>query len=83
MSKYDFTKKNHNYAEHCWRVVNLHKSKTGRLYAVIERPKAKDFVVGRGFDTSDGRWAQGEYGYSTREKANNRARYLSYGKKKK
>ena len=49
--------------------------------AVIERPWARDFVVGRCFDTNDGRWAQGEYGYKTRQKVNNRAKYLSRGKK--
>lgn len=79
--KYDYGKKNHLYAEYGWRVVNMHKAKNGRLYAVVERPQAGDFVVGRGFDTNDGRWAQGEYGYKTREKANNRAKYLSRAKR--
>ena len=82
MKNYDFTRSNNNYVLNGWRVVNMHRSKNGRLYAVIERPLAKDYVVGRGFDTRDGRWAQGEYGYKTREKANNRAKYLSCDKKK-
>lgn len=77
----DYSQKNHLYAEHGWRVVNMHTAKNGRVYAVIERPQASDFVVGRGFDDSDGRWAQGEYGYKTREKANNRAKYLSRAKR--
>ena len=76
-NNYDFSKKNHNYKKFDWRVRNVHSSKGGRLYAVIERPQANDYVVARGFDLTDGSWAQGEYGYKTRKKANNRAKYLS------
>ena len=60
----------------------MHAAKNGRIYAVIERPQASDFVVARGFDKNDGRWAQGEYGYKTRAKANNRAKYLARERKK-
>lgn len=77
MARYNFGKNNRNYTEFGWKVLNVHKAKNGRLYAVIERPLAKDFVVGRGYDVTDGRWAQGEYGFKTRKQANNRAKYLS------
>ncbi len=68
---------NRNYRQYGWRVRNVHSSKYGRIYAVIERPLAGDYVVGRGFNTHDGSWAQGEYGYHSRQKANNRAKYLA------
>lgn len=59
------------------KVVNVHKSRRGRCYAVVERPLTKDFVVARGYVPTNGTWAQGEYGYSTRKQANNRAKYLA------
>ena len=79
--KYSEVNESKRYKTHGWKIVNMHRSKNGRMYAVIERPLAKDFVVGRGFSFYDGSWAQGEYGYSTRKKANNRAKYLASKKR--
>ena len=61
MARYNFGQNNRNYTEYGWKVLNVHKDKNGRLYAVIERPLANDFVIGRGYDVTDGSWAQGEY----------------------
>lgn len=77
MSKrFNYTK-NENYTKFNWKVKNIFQGRDGRLYAVIERPQASDYVVARGFDKRDGRWAQGEYGYSSRNKAKKRAKTLS------
>lgn len=56
-------------------VKNTFKSKNGRKYVVIERPKGMngrtttDYVVGNGYDTFNGTWAQGYYDFPTRKKA--------------
>ena len=50
-------------------VTNLRKSKSGRNYAVVFRPKVKDFVVANGYNTKDGTWAQGYYGFKSRKSA--------------
>jgi hypothetical protein len=75
--RYSLVNEPMQYRKYGWKILNAHKSKNGRMYVVLERPLAKDFIVGRGFDFRDGTWAQGEYGYSTRKKANNRAKYLA------
>ena len=54
---------------HDYVVTNIRKSKTGRNYAVVYRPQAHDFVVANGYDTRDGTWAQGNYGFRTRKQA--------------
>lgn len=49
-------------------VTNIRNSPL-RRYAVIYRPQLNDYVVAHGYDIKDGTWAQGTYGFSTREKA--------------
>lgn len=50
---------------------------SGRRYAVIER--SNDFVVGCGYDTATGVWAQGVYGFSNIGSAVSYAKKEAYG----
>jgi len=46
-----------------YKVVDMLKDKDDRYIAIIQRDK--DFVVAAGYDTKEGRWAQGYYDFST------------------
>lgn len=64
-----FRRKKGVVSRHDYVVTNIRKSKSGRNYAVVYRPQANDFVVANGYDTRDGTWAQGNYGFKSRKKA--------------
>lgn len=51
------------------KVVDITKDKYGRDIAVIQREK--DFVVGIGYNTADGTWAQGKDNLESYEEADN------------
>lgn len=48
-------------------VVSIAKDKDGRNIAIVQREK--DFVVAIGYDTTNGTWRQGKYGYETQSEA--------------
>lgn len=68
-------------------VKNIFRNKTGRKYAVIERPKgtlfSTDYLVVSGYDTWDGTWQQGYHVFDTRDKAIKYAKKNAYRKMKK
>lgn len=49
------------------KVVNIEKDKSGRNIAIVQRER--DFVVAIGYDTAEGTWKQGKYGYGTQSAA--------------
>lgn len=60
-NKIDFTKK----TPQGYDVEKIVHDKSGRKYAVIYRPTVKDYVFAAGYDTSDGTWSQGYYGFNS------------------
>lgn len=67
-------------------VKNTFRSKNGRKYVVVERPRGfngrleTDYIVGNGYNDSNGTWAQGFYDFPTRKKAINFAKKNAYKK---
>lgn len=67
-------------------IRNTFRSKNGRKYVVIERAKGingrlnSDFVVGNGYNSFDGTWAQGYYDFPDRKSAVKFARKNAYRK---
>ena len=49
------------------KVLNIHKTESGRNIAVVQRKK--DYVVAIGYDTDDGTWAQGRYDFLSEQDA--------------
>ena len=75
MTKYRYGKTRQGY-----QITNRLTDKYGRTTIVGKR--ANDYFVGKGYNSSDGTWAQGYYCFPTRESAVNFAKYNSYDRKK-
>lgn len=78
-------KKNSRYGKHSfgYPITNKLTDRYGRKTVVVKRQNGyvDDYAVGLGYDERCGQWAQGVYGFKTREQALNYAKYVSYKKR--